>query len=181
MQERLARRQVVTQTAIAYLNSLSADRSVEAAQANLELALSLVRLARDQRNAGVATGVDVTRAETRSAEEQVRLAQAQTNAQEARLALLRDVGLPLSSIVNLTDSLRFVPEAPPAPDPVVKEAEQNRLEVQIAAEQVRLNAYLRRAAEAELLPSLEVAAESAVSSSSLSHRHCVELRSVWAC
>jgi len=55
----------------------------------------LLKLARNQRDAGIATGVDVTRAETREAQEQVRLSQAQNDSLEARLQLQRIVGLPL--------------------------------------------------------------------------------------
>src|ERR1044071_2649729 len=67
LQEALAREQVASRTGISYLEALRADRAVVAAQANVELARALLQLAQDQRNAGVATGVDVTRAQTRLA------------------------------------------------------------------------------------------------------------------
>ena len=86
------------------------DRSVAAAEANLTLAQTLLKLAQDQRNAGIATGVDVTRAETRQAQERVRLSRAQTDSEEARLQLQRIVGLPLGSPFALTDPLQFTVE-----------------------------------------------------------------------
>ena len=71
LQEGLAREQVASGTGLLYLEALRADAAVGAAQANVELAQALLKLAQDQRNAGVATGVDVTRAQTRLAEQQV--------------------------------------------------------------------------------------------------------------
>ena len=106
--EALAREQVASRTGISYLEALRADRAVVAAEANVELAQALLQLAQDQRNAGVATGVDVTRAQTRLAEQQVGLAQAQTDSEQARLNLQRLIGLPLGSPLTLTDQLRFV-------------------------------------------------------------------------
>jgi len=115
-----------------YLEALRADRAVVAAQANVELAQALLQLAQDQRNAGVATGVDVTRAQTRLAEQQVGLAQAQTESEQARLNLQRLIGLPLGSPLTLTDKLRFVDEPSPAVDTAVGQAAQDRREIQVA-------------------------------------------------
>lgn len=151
----LAEQQVTTQTAIAYLNDLRAHRAVESAQADLALANSLLKQAQDQHDAGVATGVDVTRAETRVAEEQLAVARAQRDAHQARLQLLREVGLPLGSEVVLTDPLQFTNQAPIATLDAVSTAEQNRVEVQIASEQVNQNRYEKQSAQAEQLPSLQ--------------------------
>lgn len=163
LQEELAREQVASFTALTYLEVLRADRSVSAAQANVKLAETLLKLAEDQRNAGVATGVDVTRAQTRLAQEQLRLAQAQTASEQARLNLQRVVGLPLESPLTLTDELRFTDEPVPAVNNFVEQAEQNRREVRIAEEQLRLNGLERRAVEAEHLPSLEFVGDYGVS------------------
>jgi outer membrane protein TolC len=138
-----------------YLAALQADASVVAAQANVELARALLKLAEDQRNAGVATGVDVTRAQTRLAEQQVGLAQAQTTAEQARLGLQRVVGLPLGSPLTLTDTLRFMEEPLPAVETAVAEADQSRREVRVAAEQTRVSQLAGQAARAEYLPSIE--------------------------
>ena len=155
LQEQLANQQVTSQTALAYLNALSAERGVEAARANLELARSLLTLAQNQHTAGVATGVDVTRAETRVAEERVRVAQAQTAAHSARFELLRLVGLPIASRVTLTETLQFNPEPFIVADATVAEAERDRLEIRIADEEVRLAGRNRAAAAAEQLPSID--------------------------
>jgi outer membrane protein len=156
MEEDLAREQVATFASLAYLESMRADRTVAAAQANVTLAQTLLKLAQDQRDAGIATGVDVTRAETRLAQEQVRLSRAQTDAEEGRLQLQRIVGLPLGSPLTLTDPLSFVIETLPAIETAVTQAENTRAEVRVAQAQVTETAYQRRAARAEQLPMVSV-------------------------
>ncbi|HEX9545030.1 MAG TPA: TolC family protein, partial [Pyrinomonadaceae bacterium] len=133
VEEGLAREQVATFTALRYLESLRADRLQVAAQADVELAQALLKLAQDERDAGVATGVDVTRAETRLAQQQLRRAQAQTALEEARLQLQRVVGLPLESTVTLTDPLTFTIESLPAIDLAVAQAEKDRPSARLPA------------------------------------------------
>jgi outer membrane protein len=163
MQEDLAREQVAIFTALTYLEVLRSDRALLAANADVELAQALLVLARDQHTAGVATGVDVTRAETRLAQQQFRLAQSQTALEEARLQLQRVVGLPLGSKLTLTDEMRFIDEVLPPIDSAVTQAEQDRPEVRIAVAQVTQLDYQRRAARAELLPNVEFLGEYGVS------------------
>jgi outer membrane protein TolC len=153
--EQLARQQVIASTALAYLNALRTDRAVAATEANLELAQTLLTLARDQRKSGVATGLDVTRAETRVAQQQFRLAQAQTDAYQARLHLQRVTGLPLGGLLLLTDSLAYIDAPLPSAEAALQIARLQRVEIRLAAEQVKLNDYERRAAEAEQLPSVD--------------------------
>ena len=66
LQEKLARQQVATAAALAYLEAQRSLRAVSAAQAQVALSASLLKLARDQHQAGISTGVDVARAETNS-------------------------------------------------------------------------------------------------------------------
>ena len=163
LQEGLAREQVASGTGLLYLEGLRTDRAVVAAEANVELARALLKLAQDQRNAGVATGVDVTRAETRLAEQEVRLAQAQTTSEQARLDLQRVVGLPLGSPLTLTDQLKFTEEPFPAIETAISLANKDRREVQVAEEQSRVSELERRAVRAEYLPSIEFVGDYGVS------------------
>jgi outer membrane protein TolC len=156
LREALAREQVASRTGLTYLEALRAERAVVAAQANVELAQALLKLAQDQRSAGVATGVDVTRAQTRLAEQQVGLAEAQTASEQARLNLQRVVGLPLGSALLLTDQLRFVEEPLPSVETAVAQAAHDRREIQVAEEENRVSQLDLKAARAEYLPSLEV-------------------------
>ncbi len=163
LQEGLAREQVASGTGLVYLEALRADAAVIAAQANVELAQALLKLAQDQRNAGVATGVDVTRAETRLAEQKVGLAQAQTSSEQARLNLQRVVGLPLGSSLTLTDQLRFTEAQLPAVETAVTQASHDRREVQVAEEQNRVSGLESEAVRSEYLPSVEFVGDYGVS------------------
>jgi outer membrane protein TolC len=162
-EEGIAREQVATATALTYLETMRADRSVVAAQANVTLGQTLLKLAQDQRDAGIATGVDVTRAETRLAQEQVRLSRAETDAETSRLQLQRIVGLPLGSSFTLTDPLRFSVDTLPAIETAVATAEDARGEVRAAQAQVTVNKLETGAARAEQLPSLEFLGDYGVS------------------
>jgi outer membrane protein len=162
-EEDIAREQVATATALAYLETMRADRSVSAAQTNVTLGQALLKLAVDQREAGVATGVDVTRAETRLAQEQVRLSRAQTDDEEARLQLQRIVGLPLGSPFALSDPLSFSVEALPGIETAVATAEDTRREVRAAEAEANVSELEARATRAEQLPSLEFVGDYGIS------------------
>jgi outer membrane protein TolC len=163
LQQSLAREQVATFTALTYLEALRAGRDVEAAQSDVELAETLLKLAQDQHTAGVATGVDVTRAETRLAQTRVRLSQSETASEQAVLNLQRVVGLPLGSALTLTDPLRFTNDPLPSIETAVEEAGRARPEVRIAEAQSNLAGLERRAVKAELLPSVDFVGDYGVS------------------
>ena len=156
LREALAREQVVSATGLIYIEALRAERSMAAAQANVELAQALLKLAEDQRNAGIATGVDVTRAETRLAEQQVSLAQAQTASEQARLNLQRVIGVPLGSSLTLTDQLRFDEEPSPTVETAVVQAHQDRREIQVLEQQEKVSELELKGARSEYLPSIKV-------------------------
>lgn len=158
-QEQLAREQVSSAAALAYLSAVRTERNVQAAQANLDLARTLATLAQHQKAAGVATGLDVTRAETRVSQEEVNVAQAQTNATQARLQLLRITVLPLNSRPTLTDPLRFTNDALPSEETAVASAKQTRPEVLIADEQVRQSELEKSSARGEYMPSVDFIAD----------------------
>ena len=161
--QQLAREQVAEATALTYLETLRSERNVAAAQANVTLAEALLRLAQDQHTAGVATGIDVTRAETRLAQERVDLAQAETTAAQARLSLQRVIGVPLGSPLVLTDPLRFTAEALPPVDTAVSDALSHRAEVLISEAQVSMFELERKAVRDEYLPSLQFVGDYGIS------------------
>ena len=150
----LAQQQVTTTTILAYIALLGAEQSMAAAEANVQLAERLLDLAVNQRNAGIATGLDVTRAETRLAEQQVRLSQAQNNQDAARLDLLRTIGAPLDGSASLADAMRFQPRANPDPAEAVRQALESRLELAVASEQMRIAQIERQASAAGYAPSV---------------------------
>jgi len=153
-EQRSAEQQVVIATVLSYLAVIEAQQSVEAAQSDVNLAKRLLELATSQRDAGVATGIDVARADTRLASQEVRLAQARTDLDTARLNLLRVTGAPLASELTLTESMRFAPEALPGPEDTVQKALADRVEIRSAQAQVRIATAQKQAAVAGWLPSV---------------------------
>jgi outer membrane protein TolC len=153
-QRRLAEQQVTTATALAYIELLGTGQSVAAAEANVQLARQLLDLATNQRNAGIATGLDVARAETRLAGQQVQLAQARTNLDTARLNLLRITGSPLGAQLSPADAMRFEPQLPPEAGEAVRQALDGRLELSVASEQLRIAEAERKTAIGGWVPSV---------------------------
>jgi outer membrane protein len=145
-QRRLAEQQVTTSTTLAYIGLLETGQSVAAAESNVQLAQRLLDLAVNQRNAGIATGLDVARAETRLASQQVQLAQARTNLDTARLNLLRVTGSPLYAQLSPADAMRFAPQPLPEAGEAVRQALAGRLELSVASEQLRIAEAERGAA-----------------------------------
>lgn len=154
LQTELTREQIAAATANAYLNVLASLEAVQASKANVELAKSLVKLAGDQHDAGIATGVDVARADTQLAAKQVSFAQAVTATNQAQLQLKRLIGIPLASALSLTDSLEFKLPHPAILDSLLAQAFANRVELKIADQEVNFNNYTLQAAQGEKIPSL---------------------------
>jgi len=155
-QESLVRQQVAAATAMSYIALLEAQEGVEAAKADLALAQRLAGLARSRRTEGIATGVDVARAETRLATQQMRLAQAETRLDETRLDLLRLTGSSLSAAPRLTDPLRYTGDAAPELDAAIDRALDDRAEVAVAKAALDIATLQRKAAQAQNLPSFSL-------------------------
>jgi outer membrane protein len=153
-EKRLAVQQVTALSIVSYLAVLESEQSLSAAQANLQLAERLLALAVSQRDAGVATGVDVARAETRLANQHVQLAQAQTGLDSARLNLLRVTGLPLSADIVLEDRMHFEAERILDSTEAIERALADRAEIKMAEDQVRIAELQRKASAAEWLPTV---------------------------
>jgi outer membrane protein len=153
LRDGLAREQVATAAALAYVESLRSGEALQAAQANLRLAKELLKLAEDQRNAGVATGIDVARAATSVAQNTLALVQAQTASEQARLRLQRVTGLSMGRKIVLTDALRPAEGIAPSVEVAIAAAKQTRYELQIAAELAKQRSLERKAAVAEQYPS----------------------------
>jgi outer membrane protein len=159
LQESLAREQIAAAAILAYVESLRSGEALQAAQANLRLAQDLLKQAQDQRDAGVATGIDVARAATSVAQNKLALIQAQTAAEQAQLRLQRVTGLPLGGKLVLTDAMRSADGNVPTVDVAMASARQNRYELQIAAQMLKQRRLERKGAVAEQYPSLRFIAD----------------------
>ncbi|MES1923690.1 TolC family protein [Salinisphaera sp. T31B1] len=155
----VAREQVATQAALDYVQALAARESVTAAQADLDLSRTLTDLATDQENVGIATGVDVTRAQTRQARARARLAQARTDQTRADIRLARTVGLPLNAPLALSDRLAFRAVADGDISDALGRALAARPEIRLAARQIHQREKLLAAARGQRLPTLSAMAD----------------------
>ena len=155
----LAREQVATFVALAYLSAQRGSLDVRAARADLVLAEALLSLARQQRNVGVANGIDVVRAESRVAQQRLRVVQAEASAVQDRLDLERAVGLPQGSATVLTDTLAARPEVIPTPAAALPAAQAARLDARVAEQTIEQRILDRRGRAAARIPVVTAAAD----------------------
>lgn len=107
-----AAEQVAAQCARAYLAAVKADADVETAQANVTLSEALLTQARNEKEAGTGTGIEVTRANVQLANDRQRLVEAQNGRRAAHLRLLRAMNMRLDTDIELTDKLQYSPPDP---------------------------------------------------------------------
>jgi outer membrane protein len=153
LEEQVARDQVATAAVLAYFEAQRTRRSVVAAEADLKLSESLRKLARDQHAAGIATGVDVARAETNYAQFDLRRIRAEAVAANSDVRLKRLLGLAMNQPVVLPD----IPRAAltdPVIDQALGEARAQRAEVRLTQAVVEQARYSAKAARAEYIPAL---------------------------
>jgi outer membrane protein TolC len=101
--------QVAAQVARAYLATIKADADVETAKANIALSEAVQKQAENQKNAGVGTGIEITRARVQLANDRQRLLVAENARRASSLQLLRAMGLRLDAELVLTDKLAYAP------------------------------------------------------------------------
>jgi len=99
---------VIRQAAGLYLASEAGAAELEAAEARVVTAAALEKLARDQRDQQLATGLDVVRAQVQLARERQNALAARDAYQTSLIALARFLGLDLGQPLELAESLRFV-------------------------------------------------------------------------
>ena len=138
-----SREQIAAQVALSYIQVLAGEQAVEAARADLVLAEDLLTLARDQREAGVASGVDVARAQTAVAQDRYALSEAETAIARSRLQLQRAAVLPMDAPLQLGGQLEVSDAPVPDASQALQEAKAHR------AELAAIDAVLKQA-DAEL-------------------------------
>lgn len=144
--------QIASAVELAYINAQQQFATLEAAEGNLTLSRDLLTLAQDQRAAGLATGVDVARAETRVAQDQFALAQVRSSRDQALLRLKRLLGLPAGTQLELASPLAFRERTIPAAADAVARAESEREELRVLDERIAATEESLGAADAERLP-----------------------------
>jgi outer membrane protein TolC len=145
---------VMAAVATLYVALQRAEASVAAAKANVELFSKLRDLADDQRQAGVATKLDSTRAEVTLSRQRQTLLVAQNRREDARLALLHATGADQGLEVELTDPLEERAETAPSVEEALRAAREERPELRALAGRLHAAGLTTEAEKAERLPRL---------------------------
>jgi outer membrane protein len=146
------------QTTILFLNARRSDSSVKSNQANIDLSEELLKFSEHQRETGVGTVLDVTRAKLKLAEDRQRWIAAITQRDDALLALQKQLGIQQGELITL--DAQYLPEEN---FPDLKEslgialAKRKELAVQVQKERVKEIQY--KAASGEKFPSLNIFAD----------------------
>lgn len=151
-----ARDAIVRHVTALYLNAQAADARTRAAASRVVRAEALLRLARERRDAGVATGIEVLRAEVQLANEQQRRLEAANAARQALLVLAREIGLSPGVPLELAEPLGFVPFQAPPVETLLARALTDRADIRALAVERRALDDQRRANRARYLPRLVV-------------------------
>src|SRR5437879_4527264 len=148
--------------ALAYLRAVRAAAAVAARQADSSIAADLVALAQAQKDAGVSSAIDVTRARTQLVTAEGGLLVARNQLDRARIDLARALGIDPATPLALTDTLTArlgAADAPATADSAITLALARRPD--LAAEAARAEAARRSAAAitAERLPRVGLEAD----------------------
>jgi outer membrane protein TolC len=154
-----ARDLVVLVVANLYLDTVAAGVRVETARAALTTADALFGLATDLKQAGIAAGIDLLRAQVQQQTERQRLIVAENSLAKAKLTLARAIGLPAGQDVTLTDRMPYAPLAGLGLEAALAQAYASRGDYLAAAAQLQAADAAHRAAQASLLPTLQVNGE----------------------
>lgn len=164
--------QLASNIALSYIQVLAGEQSLLSAQSDLALAEDLLTLARDQKSAGIATGVDVARAETALAQDRYAVSESQTRIAQARLQLQRLAVMPMQDTPLLSGRLDGAPGTAPGAVPelgvtaeqALNTARGSRSELRAVAASISQADARLQAAHRRRLPTLSVVGNYGLSS-----------------
>jgi len=154
-----ARDLVVLVVANLYLETVSAAARVEVARAASATADALFGLASDLKNAGLAAGIDLLRAQVQQQTEKQRLIVAVNDLAKSKLQLGRAIGLPPGQDVTLTDAMPYAPLEGLSLEHALQRAYGARSDYLAAQALLKAAEASRKSAQMSLLPTLSVAGE----------------------
>jgi outer membrane protein len=158
-----AAEQAAAVAGVAYVRAIRAEAHLRSRIADSSLSADLLTIARDLLQSGVGIALDVTRAQSQLAGIRAQLIGARNDRSRARLELLRAIGVPLDTPVELTDTLG-TPAIDSLPDEqrAVDIALRERADIRAAREQMNAIHSQIQAIRAERLPTLGLVADQGV-------------------
>ena len=154
-----ARDLVVLAAGGAYLQVQAAEARVRSAQAQIETAKALFKQTQERRAVGLNPQIDVNRSQVQLQTEEQRLMSLQNDVSKQKINLARLAGLPPNDGYEISGEIPYSPAPALTLEEALKEAFQNRADLQAAEAQVRAAARARSAAHWEHLPSLALSAD----------------------
>lgn len=151
-----ARDLVIRQAGGLYLNAQAIAAEVEAAESRVVTSRALERLAQDQHKAGLATGIDVVRAQVQLKRDQQALLVARNGYQSALLVLARFLGLSPGLPLELADRLKFRRVESPDTAQAIQMAFAARPDYQAMLAQRESLVEQQKASRARYLPKLSI-------------------------
>ena len=150
--------------ATVYVRAARAEAQLTSRRADSALAADLLRIARDQLQAGTGIALDVTRAESQLANVRAQIIGARNERDRGLLELKRAVGLPLDAPLTLRDSLAGMPVGDVAPDiaSALTRATESRADVKALLAQETAQRAATEAIKWERTPQLGLAVDQGV-------------------
>jgi outer membrane protein TolC len=153
-EEEASRNAVSDAAARGYLALVRANEAIAVSEANVQLAEALLKLANSRKQAGTATGIEVTRAQVQMANERQRLLVARNDRDRAEVQLLRVLGLRMDLHIDPTDRLRFTPAEDVSMTAAIETAKEMRADLRAQQRRETLSKLNYDAVKWERLPSI---------------------------
>lgn len=142
-----------------YFQAAAGESRIEAARSQVSTAEALLTQATSLRNAGVAPGIDVVRAQVQVQAQRQRLISAENDFAKQTLQLVRAIGVPAAQAIKLADRSLMTSGDTPTVEAALTRAAAARADYKASLERVRAADAMLRATRQDALPTLQVSGD----------------------
>ncbi len=142
-----------------YLQAVAGESRIQAVRTQVSTAEALLTQATALRNAGVAPGIDVVRAQVQVQAQRQRLIAAENDAAKQVIQLARAIGLSSGQTLQLSDRAASVPGQAESLDEALRQAAAGRADYKASLARVQAAEATLRSTRGSALPSLRVSAD----------------------